>query len=113
MDAEKRKRDDLGKFDGKRAKLEEDNGREDRTVTEEEVEEFFTILGRIHAAARHFRKTDGAGRKFTSKKLRLSFEAQDFGEDNGVINKDDQKKMAEENSGLDLNSDPASKESSN
>lgn len=108
MDAEKRKRDDLGKFDGKRAKLEED-----RTVTEEEVEEFFTILGRIHAAARHFRKTDGAGRKFTSKKLRLSFEAQDFGEDNGVINKDDQKKMAEENSGLDLNSDPASKESSN
>lgn len=110
MDAEKRNRDDLGKLDRKRAKLEED-----RTVTEEEeeVEEFFTILGRIHAAARHFRKTDGAaGRRFTSKKLRLTFEAQDFGEDNGIINKDDEKKMAEENSGLDLNSDPASKESS-
>ncbi|KAL6190294.1 hypothetical protein ACLB2K_036692 [Fragaria x ananassa] len=97
MDAEKRKRDDEARIDGKRAKLEEDNG---TVVTEEEVEEFFTILRRIQVAARQFGKPDrDAGRKLkTSKKLRLSFEARDFEE--------------EKRPGLDLNLDPAASEES-
>ncbi|XP_061993292.1 protein NIM1-INTERACTING 2 [Rosa rugosa] len=100
MDAEKRKREDEGEIDGKRAKSEEDNG---AVVTEEEVEEFFTIIRRIHVAARQFGKPEGAaGPKLTtSEKLRLSFEARDFEEE----------KRPEADSGLDLNSDPPSEES--
>ena len=98
MDAEKRKREDG--VEGKRAKEEEDNG---TVVTEEEVEEFFTILRRIHVAARQFGRPEGeAGRKLTtSKRMRLSFEARDFEEE----------KKPEADSGLDLNSYPASEES--
>ncbi|XP_050374795.1 protein NIM1-INTERACTING 2 [Argentina anserina] len=99
MDAEKRKRDDG--VDRKRAKPAEDKG---TVVTEEEVEEFFTILRRIHVAARQFGKREGEpGRKLTtSKKMRLSFEARDF---------EEEEKKPKADSGLDLNSDPASEES--
>ncbi|XP_021814392.1 protein NIM1-INTERACTING 2 [Prunus avium] len=103
MDGEKRKQDDRSGVEAKKAKVEGDHR---ETVTEEEVEEFFAILRRIHVAAKHLGKTND--RLTSSMKWRPSFEVQDFEEDNINLIKDhkDGEKKAEGDFSLDLNSHP-------
>ncbi|TQD92405.1 hypothetical protein C1H46_021966 [Malus baccata] len=111
MDADKRKRDDGGELEGKRARgVEEDRKKGQETVTEEEVEEFFAILRRIQVAAKHFGKT-------ASMEWRRSFEVEDFEEDNESLMMKDQKQEEKKreagagagagaDTGLDLNTHP-------
>ncbi|KAB2624296.1 protein NIM1-INTERACTING 2-like [Pyrus ussuriensis x Pyrus communis] len=107
MNADKRKRDDRGELEGKRARADggERNGGHEM-VTEEEVEEFFAILRRIHVAAKHLGRA-------ASMEWRPSFQVEDFKEDNESLMIKDQKKEekqteaeAKVDSGLDLNSHP-------
>ncbi|KAI4357828.1 hypothetical protein L6164_001751 [Bauhinia variegata] len=111
MNAEKRRRDDVKEeTDNKREKVE--------VVREEEVEEFFAILRRIHVAVKYFEKAEGSGRKLTAKKMnswKPSFQVEDFEKDDGVrdgaVDVDDhnnsrREDLVEESSGLDLNSEP-------
>jgi hypothetical protein len=83
--------------------------RED-TVTEDEVEEFFAILRRIHAAVSYFREVDGNGVRMTAKegsrRLREILE----GEMSVGVNGGKGKRRSEEgvvNAGFDLNADPS------
>jgi hypothetical protein len=109
--AEKRRQaedeDDVVVF-GRQKKARED------TVTEDEVEEFFAILKRIHVAVSHFRKVDGNYGRMTaqegSRRLRAILEGESDADDNGVKGKG---KRREEgvvevnvNVGFDLNADP-------
>lgn len=117
MNAEKRKRGDNEEQGGKskRTKGNEVNG--GLTVKDDEVDEFFAILKRIQVAVKYFDKRNGGTRKLTEKGWRPRFEAEDFDGDNGVNNTDNNEnnggkskteEAAEEISGFDLNSDPAS-----
>ncbi|KAJ4710529.1 protein NIM1-INTERACTING 2 [Melia azedarach] len=114
-EGEKRKRiDDDGKItNGKRTK----GGNEaEQTVTEEEVEEFFAILRRIRVAVKYFEKGNKDGRrKLTDTRWRPCFQAEDFDEHNSVNNDSNmmiKEESGEQNSSLDLNSDPASSKNS-
>ncbi|KAE7995927.1 hypothetical protein FH972_000684 [Carpinus fangiana] len=91
--------------------------RED-TVTEDEVEEFFAILRRIHAAVSYFRKVDGNGVRMTAKegsrRLREILEGEmsvSVVAVNGVNGgKGKGKRRSDEgvvNAGFDLNADPS------
>lgn len=105
MNADKRKRAEGGELEGKRARVverERNGGHE--TVTDEEVEEFFAIVRRIHVAAKHLGRT-------ASMEWRPSFQVEDFEEENESLTIKDPKKEekqteAEADSGLDLNSHP-------
>ncbi|RXH70152.1 hypothetical protein DVH24_007408 [Malus domestica] len=107
MNADKRKRDDRGELEGKRARVAEGERNGGHvTVTEEEVEEFFAILRRIRVAAKHLGRT-------ASMEWRPSFQVEDFEEGNESLMIKDPKKEekqteaeAEADSGLDLNSHP-------
>ncbi|KAE8657445.1 hypothetical protein F3Y22_tig00116995pilonHSYRG00119 [Hibiscus syriacus] len=76
---------------------------EETTVTEEEVEEFFAILGRIHVAVDYFKKRDGNLRDLTDLRKGESFSLGGNAQGNGGGKK---AKNMEENVGLDLNADP-------
>lgn len=86
--------------------------RED-TVTEDEVEEFFAILRRIHVAVSHFRKVDGNGARMTAKegsrRLREILEGESVVAVNGVKGGKGKRRSEEENviAGFDLNADPS------
>ncbi|GMI99918.1 hypothetical protein HRI_003661100 [Hibiscus trionum] len=102
MEREKRKselKDAVPGGSQKRARAEEET-----TVTEEEVEEFFAILSRIHVAVDYFMKGNGHLRDLTDLRKVESLNTVGNGEANGG-----EKKKAEdmeENVGLDLNADP-------
>ncbi|ESR50910.1 protein NIM1-INTERACTING 2 [Citrus sinensis] len=120
MEGEKRRREHNGELEGKRTKGEDVNevAGQTQTVTEDEVEEFYAILRRIHVAVKYFEKVDNEARhKLTDTGWRPRFEPEDFDEhdgvnDAGVNNNRGQKEEGveegEEDSGLDLNSDPTS-----
>ncbi|XVF86011.1 hypothetical protein PTKIN_Ptkin17bG0166600 [Pterospermum kingtungense] len=121
MESEKRKRGDDGAAEGKREKGGGDiNGGESKPITEEEeeeeeeVEEFFAILKRIQVAVKYFEKANGKGRKVTgSDQWRPSFVLQDFEGDNdvkGEVKLKQKEQGLEQDWGLDLNLEPASKE---
>lgn len=80
-------------------------------ATEEEVEEFFAILRRIHVAIGHFKK-GGDGRKLTEEgsRLRTMLEGEIVSceEAKGVKDGEEAKREEgmEENLGLDLNAEP-------
>ncbi|XWS64316.1 hypothetical protein CRYUN_Cryun06bG0175800 [Craigia yunnanensis] len=102
MEGKKRKSDlngDVlrGSYNGAR---EDDNG-EETTVTEEEVEEFFAILRRIHVAVNYFKKGNGDIRNLTELGTMESLNSGG----NFNLNENGGKKE-EENVGLDLNADP-------
>ncbi|GAV90709.1 hypothetical protein CFOL_v3_34113 [Cephalotus follicularis] len=110
---EKRKRGVDGEMDGERGK-EDEAGRGQTVVTEDdEVEEFFAILGRMQEAIKSFEKGNGEGRQLTTRKgWRPCFKLEDFeSTGNGVrdIDRDGDGKEEhgmEEDLGLDLNLNP-------
>lgn len=124
MESEKRKPGDDGEMDGKRVKGGDDhiiNGRESKGTEEEEeeVEEFFAILKRIQVAVKYFEKGNCSGslKVRGSDQWRPSFLLQDFeGEnddlknDRGKLEQEEKVENLERNSGLDLNSEPVSKD---
>ncbi|PON95916.1 Protein NIM1-INTERACTING [Trema orientale] len=117
MESGKRKRRDDGEVNGKRRKSEEEvEGVGTTAVTEDEVEEFFAILRRIHVAANYFKNKDGAGRKLTAEGWRklVKCETDDFDGDDGVKDEtkstEEDEDSAESSTGLDLNLEPPSKE---
>eukprot|EP00262_Sarcandra_glabra_P008775 TRINITY_DN22513_c0_g1_i1.p1 TRINITY_DN22513_c0_g1~~TRINITY_DN22513_c0_g1_i1.p1 ORF type:complete len:132 (+),score=18.04 TRINITY_DN22513_c0_g1_i1:77-472(+) len=85
MEKEKRKLPGNDRYDGRKKTARESDGKE--TVTEDEVEEFFTIIRRTHAAAQYYGNGNGKGNggKMTEigKGWTSSFEWQDFEEGNG------------------------------
>ncbi|EYU29970.1 hypothetical protein ABFS82_05G032200 [Erythranthe guttata] len=110
MELEKRKREDDGEADGKRGKArreEKDDGVKEVAVpSDEEVEEFFAILKRIHVAVEYFKKRNSGRREPAAAAWSPSFEREDF---DGVT-KDEaecsERTQTDQNAGLDLNSDP-------
>ncbi|CAN1181358.1 Protein NIM1-INTERACTING 2 [Linum perenne] len=84
-----------------------------RAVPEEEVEEFFAILRRIHVAVKYFKKSGGGGGGQSRKRRRPTFEKEDLVEIDGGGENDVQavldgeaNKVAVEEVVLDLNLDP-------
>ncbi|XP_068642069.1 protein NIM1-INTERACTING 2-like [Aristolochia californica] len=80
METESRKRPANGEEDGRKARVRSDGG---GTATDAEVEEFFAILRRIHAAARYFGKAKTAhaeesNKGVTDAKWRPTFKWEDF-----------------------------------
>ncbi|KAA8529175.1 hypothetical protein F0562_034026 [Nyssa sinensis] len=65
MEGEKRKKDDGDAASGSRKKARDDDQGTQTEVTEDQVEEFFAILRRIHVAFRYFQKVNGDCRKLT------------------------------------------------
>ncbi|KAJ8774523.1 hypothetical protein K2173_016969 [Erythroxylum novogranatense] len=99
MEGEKRKLGDVGEMEGKKLR-EADEG-----ATEEEVDEFFAIIRRIHVAVKYFENSMGG------KKWRESFEKEGFKEVNGGVDGEKKEDVSvDENSGFDLNLVPQSKE---
>ncbi|XP_058079718.1 protein NIM1-INTERACTING 2 [Magnolia sinica] len=84
MATEARKRSGNGGDNGRRTRPRGDDG--GRTETEDEVEEFFAILRRMHAAAKYFGNGSGnSGRpKEKGARWRPTFEWEDFEGPNGV-----------------------------
>lgn len=78
MDTERRKRPANGCDNGRRSRPRE--GDVTPGATEEEVEEFFAILRRMHAAGKHFKRNNGNGLEITEKGVRWrpEFEWEDF-----------------------------------
>ncbi|KAM0961364.1 hypothetical protein ACFX15_020205 [Malus domestica] len=111
-EAEKRKLAD-GDGDGdvsgrqKHKKARDGNG-DVTAVKEEEVEEFFAILGRIRGAVRHFKSANGGGvRKETGDGSRLRAMLESHEEASGVqVGPKRENRRVVENLGLDLNEDP-------
>lgn len=112
MDPVKRKRPDDGERDGKSKRINESEVSKGLTVKDDEVDEFFAILKRIQVAVKYFEKSNGGRRELKGKGWRSSFEAEDFGGDNGDNNTENNGSKTEEAtkeiSGLDLNGDPGS-----
>ncbi|KAA8532712.1 hypothetical protein F0562_032745 [Nyssa sinensis] len=102
MEAEKRKRTEAGEVvDGKRMKAGDDDGGKTATTEDEEVEEFFAILRRIHVAVKYFEKRNGeGGRKLAA--WRPSFDREDF----GIVNDVKGQNVEQKNARLDLNAEP-------
>ncbi|CAL5338767.1 hypothetical protein CsSME_00022364 [Camellia sinensis var. sinensis] len=111
--AEGEKRKKQGQYDavsGTRKKARQDGNGEQTEVKEEEVEEFFAIIRRIHVAVKYFeRGSNGDGRKLTEmrSRLRQSIERECAGGVNGAKSKV-REEGVEENLGLDLNAEPGS-----
>lgn len=112
---ERRKRPANGCDDGRRARPREDDGT--HGATEDEVEEFFAILRRMHAAGKHFKQNHGNGLEITEKGVRWrpSFEWEDFAGLNAVkcngkpVTEGGNNQRRDEHAplgGLDLNADP-------
>lgn len=96
MEAEKRKREDDGEAGGKRG----NGGVKTEEPGDDEVEEFFAIMRRMHVAVRYFKERDR--RKLLaapSDASSLSFRSEDF----GAVEKQRERNL---NNDLDLNSDP-------
>ncbi|KAM0983600.1 hypothetical protein FF1_011194 [Malus domestica] len=109
-EAEKRKQpDNDGIISGrqKQKKARDDKG-DVTAVKEDEVEEFFAILGRIRRVVRHFKNADGGGSLKVAgggSRLRAMLERDE--EANGVqLGTNMQDCGEEENLDLDLNADP-------
>ncbi|XXG79648.1 hypothetical protein AAC387_Pa09g0676 [Persea americana] len=83
---ESRKRPVNGYDNGRSARPKEDNG--SHTTTDEEVEEFFAILRRMHTAGKQIRRSSGNGKgvEMTEKAVRWRpvFEWEDFVGPNAV-----------------------------
>ena len=100
MEGEKRKSDlNVALMEGSHKRARENDNGEETTVTEEEVEEFFAILRRIHVAVNYFKKGNGDIRNLTELGKMESLNSE------GNVNVNGGKKK-EENVGLDLNADP-------
>lgn len=89
--------------DGKRDKAVKDDSGVTVAPEDDEVEEFFAILRRIQVAVKYFEKRNGKiDRELTPAAWSPSFKREDFEE----LKKEKQN----QNTGLDLNSDPAAEQ---
>ncbi|XVE85938.1 hypothetical protein DITRI_Ditri17bG0132100 [Diplodiscus trichospermus] len=88
---------------GSQKRAREDDGGEETTVTDEEVEEFYEILRRIHVAVNYFKKAYGDTRNLTE--LRKA-EWLNLGSDVELNGGEEEEEEEEDNVGLDLNADP-------
>ncbi|KAK2635822.1 hypothetical protein Ddye_030614 [Dipteronia dyeriana] len=78
-------------------KSREDNG-EDKAVNEEEVDEFFAILRRIHVAVDYFKKGNGNRPRLT--------EIENINMEDDGVQDDGKRGFGDKHVGLDLNADP-------
>ncbi|KAL2485142.1 Uncharacterized protein Adt_29898 [Abeliophyllum distichum] len=112
MEMEKRKRRDDGDADGKKYKSMEGDGCVKQLPEDDEVDEFFAILRRIHVAVKYFEKRNRNGnRELTMPTWSPSFEREDFEEVNAIKKEEEEESMdrnRDKIAGLDLNSEPAS-----
>ncbi|XP_050222718.1 protein NEGATIVE REGULATOR OF RESISTANCE-like [Mercurialis annua] len=97
---EKRKQEDGDRMKNKKRPVLAD---EDDTVKDEEVEEFFAILRRVNVAVKYF-KSNKDGKKL----WKPAFKAADFEDVDRRSKQNDD--FVDENTGLDLNSDPPSED---
>ncbi|CAA7049780.1 unnamed protein product [Microthlaspi erraticum] len=109
---EQHREEDNGKADGDVNRGKSSSMEVVRTVTEEEVDEFFKILRRVHVATRTVAKVNGGddGRELPSKKRKRSqsLELRNSLDSNGVRDGafDGMNRVGLRNSGLDLNCKP-------
>ncbi|XP_030447435.1 protein NEGATIVE REGULATOR OF RESISTANCE-like [Syzygium oleosum] len=107
MDRRRKREDDGGASVGKKRPKGPESSAEGEqaevAATDEEVEEFFTILRRIHAAVRYFEKGKrGEGsRRLTLSELEALPEEEEEEDDDGAPRRSD-------DPGLDLNCEPSS-----
>ncbi|XWS34031.1 hypothetical protein CRYUN_Cryun21dG0004700 [Craigia yunnanensis] len=102
MEGEKRKSEvNDAVLGGSQKRAREEDSGEEMTVTEEEVEEFYAILRRIHVAVNYFKQGNGDMRNLTALGKAESLNLGSNDEVNGC-----KKRKEEENVGLDLNADP-------
>ncbi|XP_022735345.1 protein NIM1-INTERACTING 2-like [Durio zibethinus] len=106
MEGEKRKSEvNDAVLGGSQKRSREDDSGKETTVTEEEVEEFYAILRRIHVAINYFRKGNVKGDVPNLTELERA-EWLNLGSNVEVNGCKKKKKNEEENMGLDLNADP-------
>lgn len=109
MEGEKRKSEaNDGVLGGSPKRAREEDSGEETTVTEEEVEEFYAILRRIHMAMNYFKKGDGDMRNLIEIE---KAESLNLGLNVGINGGEKKKKKKEEENvegsvGFDLNADP-------
>ncbi|KAK9276301.1 hypothetical protein L1049_005832 [Liquidambar formosana] len=110
-EAEKRKLAGNDDVSGGTKKARGGNGGQ-TTVTEDEVEEFFAILRRIHDAVKYFEKGYGDGRKLTDEKsrLRAALEREGGEEVNGAKGELTRMGSVRKDVGFDLNAKPGSED---
>ncbi|KAL0327006.1 UNVERIFIED_CONTAM: hypothetical protein Sangu_1778600 [Sesamum angustifolium] len=107
---EEKTEDDGGDNVGKKAKAcqDEDGVKRVAPPEDEEVEEFFSILKRIHVAVKYFRERKGGDlctdRDLTATPWSRRLKKGDF----EGVKKDVESSRENQNAGLDLNSDPGS-----
>ncbi|KGN52074.1 hypothetical protein Csa_008594 [Cucumis sativus] len=106
----KRKRgDDAGVGNQKDVGAEE--GREAETATDEEVEEFFSILKRLHAATKYIEKIDGASHLLMGKRPKPMKSNEEEGDEVGIKAERIPEQKLDRNLDLDLNLEPVCVES--
>ena len=105
MEGEKRKSEvNDAVLGGSQKRAREDDSGEETTVTEEEVEEFYAILRRIHVAVNYFKTGNGDMRNLTALG---KAESLNMGSDVELnCGKKKEAENVEQNVGLDLNADP-------
>ncbi|XVF86010.1 hypothetical protein PTKIN_Ptkin17bG0166500 [Pterospermum kingtungense] len=109
MEGEKRKSEvnDDAVLGGSQKKAREDDGMQEiTTVTEEEVEEFYAILRRMHVAMNYFQKGNGDVRSLIEMEKAESLNLGSNVEVNGGEEKKKEEENVEENVGFDLNAEP-------
>ncbi|PRQ40376.1 hypothetical protein RchiOBHm_Chr4g0435331 [Rosa chinensis] len=99
MEAEKRKQAGNDVVSGRHKHK---KARDETTVNEDEVQEFFAIIKRIHVAINYFKSANGGGSKYVDGELRAMIESNE--EADGV--KGMAKTTKEEDVGFDLNAEP-------
>ncbi|CAA2960107.1 NIM1-INTERACTING 2-like [Olea europaea subsp. europaea] len=113
MEVAKRKRPNDEDADGKKCKGQEDDNGVRPLPEDDEVEEFFAILRRIHVAVKYFKKRNRHGDcESTMTAWSPSFQREDFEEVNVVKKEGSMEGTRDKIAGtLDLNSEPAGERS--
>lgn len=81
-------------------------GKEAETASDEEVEEFFSILKRLHAASKHIEKIDGASRLLMGKRSKLMKSSEEEADEVEIRAERIPSHKLDRNLDLDLNLEP-------
>ncbi|XP_038892789.1 protein NIM1-INTERACTING 2 [Benincasa hispida] len=109
-DRGKRKREDDAGTGSQRDAV-ADRGKEAETATDEEVEEFFSILKRLHAATKYIEKIDGASRLLMGKRSKPTKSSEEEADEVEIRAEKIPDHKLDRNLDLDLNLEPACVES--